>query len=125
MIPSKWTGPSDVRSSSSKPQASHVGLQRTEKPRKRAHDSGGILSTSEAALPGVQKLKSALRQTRRLLAKENLAADVRALAERKLKAQEAELAAAQTARTEKSMAVRYHKIKFFGASTASYLLTAC
>jgi hypothetical protein len=111
MASSKRTGPSTARTpSSDAASSSHGGPKRTEKSRKRSLHAG-----ADAPLPGVQKLKAALRQTRRLLAKENLAADTRVVAERKLKAQEAELAAAETARTEKAMAVRYHKVKFFGA----------
>ncbi|CAE6474422.1 unnamed protein product [Rhizoctonia solani] len=63
--------------------------------------------------PGVQKVKSALRQTRRLLAKENLAADIRIASERRLKSLEADLAKAEIRKKERTMAVRYHKIKFF------------
>ncbi|KAH7928720.1 hypothetical protein BV22DRAFT_1030482 [Leucogyrophana mollusca] len=64
-------------------------------------------------LPGVQKLKASLRQTRRLLAKENLGADVRVETERRLKALEADLARAEEAKKERTFAVRYHKVKFF------------
>ncbi|KAI0061865.1 hypothetical protein BV25DRAFT_710203 [Artomyces pyxidatus] len=67
----------------------------------------------EAAVPGVSKLKSALRQTRRLLAKDTLAANVRVETERRLKALEADLAKAETSKKERSLAVKYHKIKFF------------
>ncbi|KAI0343605.1 hypothetical protein BDW22DRAFT_1476361 [Trametopsis cervina] len=65
------------------------------------------------ALPGVQKIKAALRQTRRLLAKEKLAADVRVATERKQRALETDLANAERARKERTLAQRYHKIKFF------------
>ncbi|KDQ56291.1 hypothetical protein JAAARDRAFT_104483, partial [Jaapia argillacea MUCL 33604] len=68
---------------------------------------------SNGALPGVQKLKSQLRQTRRLLAKDNLAADVRVATERRLKSLEGDLAKAEIAKKERTLAVRYHKIKFF------------
>ncbi|KIK96349.1 hypothetical protein PAXRUDRAFT_826065 [Paxillus rubicundulus Ve08.2h10] len=67
----------------------------------------------EDALPGVQKLKSALRQTKRLLAKQSLAADVRVETERRMKALDADLARAEGARKERNFAVKYHKIKFF------------
>ncbi|CAE6497777.1 unnamed protein product [Rhizoctonia solani] len=63
--------------------------------------------------PGIQKVKSALRQTLRLLAKDNLAADVRIASERKLKSLEADLARAEIRKKERAIAVRYHKIKFF------------
>ncbi|KAG2362420.1 hypothetical protein BDR07DRAFT_1357590 [Suillus spraguei] len=71
------------------------------------------LQNAEESLPGVQKIKSSLRQTRRLLAKENLAADVRVETERRLKALEADLARAETARKERTYAMKYHKVKFF------------
>ncbi|KLO08271.1 hypothetical protein SCHPADRAFT_859201 [Schizopora paradoxa] len=64
-------------------------------------------------LPGVQKLKSALRQTRRLLAKDNLDADVRVQTERRLKSLEGDLQLAETKRKERAMATKYHKVKFF------------
>ncbi|KAF8608433.1 hypothetical protein BDV93DRAFT_603245 [Ceratobasidium sp. AG-I] len=63
--------------------------------------------------PGVQKTKASLRQTHRLLAKDNLAADVRIQTERRLKSLESDLAKAEIRKKERAMAVRYHKIKFF------------
>jgi len=98
---------------------------RTEKSRKAGESSSGTQHpkrrrkhphkdiTDSSVLPGVQKLKSALRQTRRLLAKDTLAADVRVETERRLKALEADIAQAESARKEKAMSVRYHKVKFF------------
>ncbi|KAH8980757.1 hypothetical protein EDB86DRAFT_511463 [Lactarius hatsudake] len=68
---------------------------------------------NEDAPLGVSKIKSALRQTRRLLAKEGLAADVRVESERKLKALETDLVAAERANKERALATRYHKAKFF------------
>lgn len=96
----------------SKPTASsspRSGPKRTKQ--KRHH-----LQNTEESLPGVQKIKSSLRQTRRLLAKENLAADVRVETERRLKALEGDLARAETARKERTYAMKYHKVKFFGES---------
>ncbi|KAJ3981420.1 hypothetical protein F5890DRAFT_544716 [Lentinula detonsa] len=66
-----------------------------------------------SVLPGVQKLKAAVRQTKRLLAKEKLAADVRVTSERKLKSLEADLAKAELSRKERVLSTRYHKVKFF------------
>ncbi|KAG6878288.1 hypothetical protein C0992_008295 [Termitomyces sp. T32_za158] len=66
-----------------------------------------------AGVPGVQKIKSALRQARRLLAKDKLAANVRVETERKIKALEADLEQAQISKKERANAVRYHKVKFF------------
>ncbi|KAL5638330.1 hypothetical protein ACGC1H_005120 [Rhizoctonia solani] len=59
--------------------------------------------------PGIQKIKSAVRQTHRLLAKDNLAADVRVASERKLKSLEADLVRAEIRKKERAIAVRYHK----------------
>ncbi|KAJ7647886.1 hypothetical protein FB45DRAFT_894681 [Roridomyces roridus] len=70
-------------------------------------------SQPSSATPGVQKLKSSLRQTRRLLAKDNLAADVRVETERRLRALEADLEVAESSKKERTLAVRYHKVKFF------------
>lgn len=92
-----------------KPAASsspHSGPKRTKQKRHK-------LQNIEESLPGVQKIKSSLRQTRRLLAKESLAADVRVETERRLKALEADLARAETARKERTYAMKYHKVKFF------------
>jgi len=69
--------------------------------------------TREDALPGLQKLKSALRQTKRLLAKENLAANVRVETERRLRSLEADLARAELSRKERQHATKYHRVKFF------------
>ncbi|KAH9925699.1 hypothetical protein B0H21DRAFT_764282 [Amylocystis lapponica] len=80
----------------------------THKQRNPSQDDAGSL-----VVPGVQKLKAALRQTRRLLAKDNLAADVRRVTERRERALEADLAQAEQARTERAMAARYHMVKFF------------
>ncbi|KAF9478109.1 hypothetical protein BDN70DRAFT_880368 [Pholiota conissans] len=66
-----------------------------------------------SGVPGVQKIKAALRQTRRLLAKDKLGADVRVETERRQRALEAELQQAEVAKKERAFAIRYHKIKFF------------
>ncbi|SJK98135.1 related to rRNA-processing protein EFG1 [Armillaria ostoyae] len=84
---------------------------RTSKATRKSHrpDGGG----GQSGTPGVQKIKSSLRQTRRLLAKDNLAADVRVTTERRLKALEAELAEAEQIRKERALGMRYHGVKFF------------
>jgi rRNA-processing protein Efg1 len=105
-----------------------------ESSRLRGHNKrSGNRGSSTNATPGVQKIRSSLRQTRRLLSKvrecastrccyerlvqDNLAADVRVEAERKQKALEADLALAEASRKEAALAKRYHKVKFFGEST--------
>lgn len=85
-----------------------------KKSRNHPYSKGSQRSDNDDALPGVQKLKSALRQTKRLLAKDSLAADVRVETERRLKALEADLARAEQSRKERRFATKYHKVKFFG-----------
>ncbi|KAI0669545.1 hypothetical protein C8Q78DRAFT_185091 [Trametes maxima] len=97
--------PSSSKSSSSTPH------KKSKRPQHKKHPAPPPPSSS--ALPGVQKIKAALRQTRRLLAKDKLAADVRVATERRLKSLEADLAKAERARVERTLATRYHKIKFF------------
>ncbi|KAI5981304.1 hypothetical protein EDC04DRAFT_2594545 [Pisolithus marmoratus] len=70
-------------------------------------------SVPEDTLPGVQKIKSSLRQAKRLLSKETLAADVRVETQRRIRVLEADLVNAQNARKLRAMASRYHKVKFF------------
>ncbi|OJA14144.1 hypothetical protein AZE42_06726 [Rhizopogon vesiculosus] len=84
------------------------GPKRSKK--KRNHP---YVHNAQESLPGVQKIKSSLRQTRRLLAKANIAADVRVETERRLKALEGDLARAETAKKERTYAIKYHKVKFF------------
>ena len=50
---------------------------------------------------------------------ENLAANVRVETERRLKALEAELGQAEQAKKERTLSVKYHKVKFFGMLLAS------
>ncbi|TCD69584.1 18S rRNA maturation protein [Steccherinum ochraceum] len=94
-------GSSSTKKHGSKPKHIAKGL-------KPGHDSD-----SQAGVPGVQKIKSLLRQSRRLLAKDKLAADVRQATERKIRALEKDLAEAERVRKERAMATRYHKVKFF------------
>ncbi|KAH7096690.1 hypothetical protein BKA62DRAFT_490669 [Auriculariales sp. MPI-PUGE-AT-0066] len=70
---------------------------------------------------GVQKLKSALRQTRRLLAKEKLAADRRVQAERQLASLTEDLAKAELVNKERDMAGRYHMVRVFCLSGSVWI----
>ncbi|KAI1790322.1 hypothetical protein LXA43DRAFT_891111 [Ganoderma leucocontextum] len=102
--------------SSSKHPANAPQKKSGKRPQHKKHPHPTPSSSSNSnpnAFPGVQKIKAALRQTRRLLAKDKLAADVRVATERRLKSLEADLARAEQARVERTMATRYHKIKFF------------
>ncbi|CAO1621831.1 unnamed protein product [Parajaminaea phylloscopi] len=76
-------------------------------PRRRPADQA---TTAE---PGVSKIKAALRQTTRLLAKDNLAQDVRQEAERRLASLESDLALRESSAKERKNAERYHKVRFF------------
>ncbi|KIP09059.1 hypothetical protein PHLGIDRAFT_44323, partial [Phlebiopsis gigantea 11061_1 CR5-6] len=93
------------------PQASSSKAKLDAKKSHKRRPHAGQEPHAQAA-PGVQKTKAALRQTRRLLAKDKLAADVRVATERRLKALEADLAQAERARKERTLATRYHKHKF-------------
>ncbi|CDO76748.1 hypothetical protein BN946_scf184813.g18 [Trametes cinnabarina] len=101
-----------VSDPSSSKQGSTTSHKRLKRPQHKKHPSVSSASALNA-LPGVQKIKAAIRQTRRLLAKDSLAADVRVTTERRLKSLEADLAKAEQARLERAMATRYHKVKFF------------
>lgn len=97
-------------SSSVQPKSSAHGDGKSK--RKHGHQQKDDAS-SPLALPGVQKIKAQLRQTRRLLAKDKLAADVRTKTERRLKSLEGDLAQAERIRKERAMSARYHGVKFF------------
>ncbi|BGP44905.1 18S rRNA maturation protein [Rhodotorula kratochvilovae] len=61
----------------------------------------------------VSKLKAQLRQTKRLLARDDLTPDVRTTSERRLVLLEAELGKAEQSNIEKKMVQRYRGVKFF------------
>ncbi|KAJ3912276.1 hypothetical protein F5877DRAFT_27475, partial [Lentinula edodes] len=103
MAPVRTEKSSSWRAPTSQPRAGQLIRKNT----------GPLSDTETSVLPGVQKIKSAMRQTKRLLAREKLAADVRVTSERKLKSLEADLAKAELGRKERALSTRYHKIKFF------------
>ncbi|GAA6007218.1 hypothetical protein JCM11491_003048 [Sporobolomyces phaffii] len=79
---------------------------------------GGVAagpSSSSSAIPSgsVSKIKAQLRQTKRLLAKDDLNPDVRVTSERRLAALEDELVKAEKGLLEKKMVTKYRGIKFF------------
>lgn len=112
-----------ARSARAKQDSTSVAGPSKERPHKKSRNhpyaNKPPRSTNQDALPGVQKLKSALRQTIRFLAKDNLAADVRVETERRLKALETDLARAEQSRKERQYATKYHKVKFFGEFSQS------
>ncbi|KAK7691921.1 hypothetical protein QCA50_005326 [Cerrena zonata] len=99
------------KASSSKPNPKASTTRRKYPKQRQEHDA-----KASNALPGVQKIKSALRQARRLLAKDKLAANVKVETERRVRALENDLAEAERVRKEKTMSKKYHKVKFFGTS---------
>ncbi|KIJ66068.1 hypothetical protein HYDPIDRAFT_187107 [Hydnomerulius pinastri MD-312] len=105
--------PSRTKRTSDSTSGAGPSKGRSQKQKHHPYASKPRHSTQEDALPGVQKLKAALRQTKRLLAKENLAANVRVETERRMKALEADLAKAEETRKERNFAVKYHRVKFF------------
>ncbi|KAI0828066.1 hypothetical protein BC628DRAFT_1488178 [Trametes gibbosa] len=115
MGPSRKTTPSEPSTSKGATGAPRAPTKKSKRPQHKNHPSPATFApaSSSSALPGVQKIKAALRQTRRLLAKDKLAADVRVATERRLRSLEGDLAAAERARLERTMSARYHKIKFF------------
>lgn len=62
---------------------------------------------------GVNKIKAAIRQTKRLLSKEKILASARTDAERRLTALEDELNRREFSQIERKNATRYHKVRFF------------
>ncbi|KZO92260.1 hypothetical protein CALVIDRAFT_464550, partial [Calocera viscosa TUFC12733] len=70
-------------------------------------------SSATPAKPGISKLKSSLRQTKRLLLKPQLDAAVKRDAQRRQKALEQELERALEGEKERQMAQKYHMVKFF------------
>ncbi|UZJ55182.1 hypothetical protein CBS101457_004502 [Exobasidium rhododendri] len=80
------------------------------RPKTQTDEAGGSVGGGGG---GVSKIKAALRQTRRLLAKENISASVRQEADRKLIALEDELLTKEKQQVEKNNAQRYHKVRFF------------
>ncbi|KIM40370.1 hypothetical protein M413DRAFT_446558 [Hebeloma cylindrosporum] len=97
----------------SRTQDKHSNAESSSSKQKRHYQRKNQQEEESSTTPGVQKVKAALRQTRRLLAKDTLAADVRVETERRLKALELELQQAELAKKERGFAQRYHKIKFF------------
>ncbi|KAF9777924.1 hypothetical protein BJ322DRAFT_1015238 [Thelephora terrestris] len=93
-------GPSRTDASSSKRPSKHK-------------KNGNAASLASEKTAGVSKLKAQLRQTRRLLAKDNIGADVRVETERRLRSLQKDLENAEIANKERALAVRYHKVKFF------------
>lgn len=103
--------------------AAGTGDEQAGQPRRRPppgnHKQQGRRGNAAAAASaapgdvGISKIKASLRQTKRLLAKENLAPDVRQEAERRLISLEEDLEARQSSEHDRKNAERYHKVRFF------------
>ncbi|PWZ01067.1 hypothetical protein BCV70DRAFT_199423 [Testicularia cyperi] len=109
--------------------------------RKRPHPSSGPSSSGSKGpfkkprtapgaprpdgLQGASKIKSSIRQTRRLLSKPDLAPGTKIEAERRLVALERDLAALSRVNVEKNRASRYHGIKFFERQKLTRKIKKC
>ncbi|KOS14268.1 rrna-processing protein efg1 [Malassezia pachydermatis] len=84
--------------------------------RGRGRGRGGARNYSKSQprdVTGVNKLKSIMRQTKRLLSKDSITPGARIEAERRLLAIERELEERAQSNKERTLAARYHKVKFF------------
>ncbi|GAA5837279.1 hypothetical protein JCM5353_000808 [Sporobolomyces roseus] len=83
--------------------------------RGRPTSSQHLHSIPSSGIPSgsVSKIKAQLRQTKRLLAKEDLNPDVKTTTERRLVALEDELVKAEKGLLEKKMVTKYRGVKFF------------
>ncbi|KAJ9096021.1 hypothetical protein QFC21_005385 [Naganishia friedmannii] len=70
-------------------------------------------NAASSGVPGVSKIKSSIRQTTRLLSKDNLAPALRVQTERRLTSLQADLAKAENRTVERKNGERYHMVKFF------------
>ncbi|WVO24967.1 rRNA-processing protein EFG1 [Cryptococcus decagattii] len=98
-----------------KPRPNPSEASSSDKPArpKPTHRIPATEARDEAGIPGLSKLKSSIRQTKRLLAKENLEPGLRVSTQRRLTSLEADLAAAERREVEKKNGAKYHKVKFF------------
>ncbi|OCF37163.1 hypothetical protein I317_00113 [Kwoniella heveanensis CBS 569] len=83
-----------------------------DKPRP-GHKIPSTQERSADALPGLSKIKASIRQTKRLLAKDNLEPGLRVQTQRRLTSLEADLANAEKREVEKKNGAKYHMVKFF------------
>ncbi|OAV94645.1 hypothetical protein PTTG_05150 [Puccinia triticina 1-1 BBBD Race 1] len=70
-------------------------------------------STPDGPILGVSKLKSQLRQAKRLLLKEGLSPELRSTTEKKISQIQAVIENAPSKEKERRNAIKYHRIKFF------------
>ncbi|GAA5979990.1 hypothetical protein JCM10908_001491 [Rhodotorula pacifica] len=91
-------------SSSSRPRQSHP---------RHNNNNNGTADTNAIPAGSVSKLKAQIRQTKRLLAREDLTPDVRTTTERRMVALESELEKTSQSKVEKKMVQRYRGVKFF------------
>nr|KIR44760.1 rRNA-processing protein EFG1 [Cryptococcus bacillisporus CA1280] len=95
-----------------KPRPNPSEASSSDKPArpKPTHRIPATEARDEAGIPGLSKLKSSIRQTKRLLAKENLEPGLRVSTQRRLTSLEADLAAAERREVEKKNGAKYHKV---------------
>ncbi|KAL9937634.1 hypothetical protein V8E36_003179 [Tilletia maclaganii] len=97
--------------------------QRGNTARKPTSRRGGshahTADASATALPGLNKLKAAVRQTKRLLARDDLNPETRQEAERKLIALDEDIAAKEDENVRREVAVKNKRLIFFDSVKAS------
>ncbi|KAM0749160.1 hypothetical protein T439DRAFT_343590 [Meredithblackwellia eburnea MCA 4105] len=81
--------------------------------RGRGHSNAAQGAPGSIPSGSISKLKAQLRQTKRLLARDDLTPDVRITSERRLKTLNLELEKASTGALEQKMVTRYRGVKFF------------
>ncbi|WVF68990.1 hypothetical protein IAT40_003764 [Kwoniella sp. CBS 6097] len=95
-----------------RPAAGSANSDGNDRP-KPGHKIPSTQDRSVDALPGLSKIKASIRQTKRLLAKDNLEPGLRVQTQRRLTSLEADLANAEKREVEKKNGAKYHMVKFF------------
>ena len=81
-------------------------------------------NTTTRTYPSVNELKKRIRDTKRLLSKDDLSADVRVLQERALSTYSKELEEEKSRRKRSDMIKRYHFVRFLGMLLALALYSS-
>ncbi|KAJ9119825.1 hypothetical protein QFC24_005538 [Naganishia onofrii] len=82
-----------------------------DKNAKGRNGPGNAGGANSSGVPGVSKIKSSIRQTTRLLSKDNLAPALRVQTERRLTSLQADLAKAENRTVERKNGERYHMVR--------------
>ena len=80
---------------------------------KNSKRASSVSTNSEGPVLGVSKLKSQLRQAKRLLLKDGLTPELRSTTEKKISQLQASIETVPSKEQERKNAIKYHRIKFF------------